>query len=200
MNSATSPTPAETYFPAIDGSRWKWRKTITIGDETGPLKPSVFTSTLESRLVGQEQVEGVLCFRVETADEFGSVVQTELLSIRPDGHYRHSMNKDRFTPPARILALPAKVGTHWKNSFTIQEMRLSTSSKIEAEETVTVPAGTFETIRVKVDAGLLTTTTWYAPGIGVVKQSVDKSIQSQRDDTELEEFTPGDAPSAPKSQ
>ena len=199
MNSATSTSPAETYFPASDGSRWKWKKTVTIGDETGPLKPTVFTSTLESRIVGQEHVDGIQCFRVEMVDEFGNVVQTEHLSIRPDGHYRHSMNKDQFTPPLRILALPAKVGTRWKNSCTVQGIRLSTSSNIEAEETITVPAGTFETIRVKVDAGLLTTTTWYAPGIGAVKQSVNKSIQSQRDDSELEAFTPGDAPPAPKS-
>ena len=189
---------SEQYFPSTEGGRWKWRATTTIGDRTGPLKPTVLEDSFESRIAGHEQIDGVQCLRIEKADRLGNVVQTECIAIRPDGHYRYRMNQDRFVPPIKVLALPAKVGTSWKGSYTVQGIRISLSSKIDAEESITVAAGTFKTIRVSVDAGLLKTTTWYAPGVGVVKQSVDKAIQSQRDDLELEEFTPGESPTTPK--
>jgi hypothetical protein len=71
-------------------------------------------------------------------------------------------NQDRFLPPIKVLALPAKVGLSRKGKYTAQGFQVSTTSKIIGEETVTVPAGSFKTIRVEVtpEPGLLTTTTW----------------------------------------
>jgi hypothetical protein len=198
VQAASSDALAETYFQASEGTRWKWRLTTTIGDGKGPLKPTVFTDSSESRIAGKEDIDGVMCFRIEKSDQFGNVVQTEWIAVRPDGHFRYRIDKDRFDPPPRILALPAKVGTKWKGTYSFRGVPISTSSRIEAEEAITVAAGTFQTIRVKVDAGLLTTTTWYAPGVGVVKQLVDKSIQLQKDEMELEEFTKGDTRAVPQ--
>ena len=63
------------------------------------------------------------------------------------------------------------------------------------EEEVTVPAGTFKAIPVtsQVDVGgrLLKNTSWYAPGVGVVK--VVMANDGNERVQELKEFTPGKA-------
>ena len=197
---AVSPEPqaAEppSFFPTAVGTRWKWESSTTIGDGKGPLAPTVLTSELQSRLAGHEEINGVKCARIEVTDSLGTVVQTEYMSVTPEGLFRHGMNQDRFDPPIKVLALPAKVGTTWKAKYTVQGIAVETSSKIAAQEAVTVPAGRFDTVRVEVEHSLLTTTTWYAPGVGVVKQLVDKPILSQKDELELQEFSSPDSNSA----
>ena len=104
------------------------------------------------------------------------------------------MNEDRFEPPVRLLALPAKVGATWSGKYTIQGIQVNISGTIAAQESVSVAAGRFDAVRVEFKPGLLTTISWYAPGIGVVKQSIDKPALSQRDDLELVEFSSPDSP------
>jgi hypothetical protein len=189
---ATNPS----FFPTAVGTRWTWHSTVTIGDDQGPIPATVITDTLVSRLAGYDEFNGTKCARIEVANEWGMVVQTEYLSFNADGIYRCGMNQDRFQPPIKVLAMPATVGTTWSGKYTIQGMQVETSSSIAVQEAVTVPAGRFDTVRVEVKHDLLTTTTWYAPGIGVVKQLVDKPVLAQKDSLELAEFSLPDSPAA----
>jgi hypothetical protein len=106
-----------------------------------------------------------------------------------------------FPPPARWV-----VGASWTNSFKVkisvsmgaqtmtQSGTMKIESKIAAEETIKVPAGTFSALKVtqtilrdmQMSIGgkstpiknTITTTTWYAKNVGVVK-SIASSITTQ---------------------
>jgi hypothetical protein len=100
-------TTVESYFPTAVGAKWKWRTKTTIGDNTGPLKPTVLTDTSESRIAGHEDINGVKCLRIEIMDRSGNLTQTEHLSIAADGHYRSAKIKiDFFRPSKYWLCLP----------------------------------------------------------------------------------------------
>lgn len=190
----TLPAAAPSSFiPTAVGTRWKWQSKTTVGDDKGPLRPTVFTSEQETRIVGHEDIQGKKCLRMEVTDDLGTVVQTEVISLEPEGVFRHRMNEDSFEPPIKVLALPATVGVTWKGHYTTQGIEVENTSTIAAQETVTVPAGTFDALRVEVEHPLVTTTTWYVPQIGVVKQVVDKPLLIQKDELELIEFDVSDS-------
>lgn len=97
--------------------------------------------------------------------------------------------------PAALLKLPAMEGETWTTERTVRGKGTVTTYTVGKEEEVTVPAGKYKAIPVTaaVDLGgtSLTTTTWYAIGVGVV-MSVNESRRS-RPRQELTEFSPGKA-------
>ena len=75
-----------------------------------------------------------------------------------------------------------EVGTKWETAYTMEQLgRVPTNYTVAGMETVTVPAGTFETYRVNYESTLntgekpylitqkTTGTKWYAPNVGLVK-------------------------------
>ena len=84
--------------------------------------------------------------------------------------------RHEYKPPYCLLKLPHKVGDKWGGDKETGEP-MTVAGKVEA---VKVPAGTFEAIRV--DQGPLTSS-WYAPGVGLVKYDYNGNKQ------ELKSFT-----------
>jgi hypothetical protein len=97
--------------------------------------------------------------------------------------------------PVPVLKLPAKVGDSWSSSESAEgKATVSSTHRVAAlDEEVEVPAGKFKAIRLEttidIDGRMLKkTTTWYAPGVGMVK-TVD-SGETERT-VVLKAFKPG---------
>jgi hypothetical protein len=80
----------------------------------------------------------------------------------------------RVTPPQILYAWPLAPGATWEQAFTVERPKNRTTEeirrtcKVEGEETVAVPAGSFETLRVtcrNVRTGRVDTERWYAPQV-----------------------------------
>lgn len=93
------------------------------------------------------------------------------------GHTYH------YLTPITWISTELTTGSEWTDevsyNFRQENIRLSRTSIIETEEPVTVPAGTFQALRIKVTIGYLQWTQWYARGIGMVKEHY-KSRFSER--------------------
>lgn len=155
---------AETeYYPLRVGTTWHYKS----GD-----------GKIIVRVVKHEKVGDVLCARLETTRD-GKVVGTEHLAVTDEGVYRHDLTQPDANgkmvthtpkPPIRVLKLPPKKGDNWKVDTDLAHGRFNID-----ESEVKVPAGTYQTIRVRSEDleinGLKPTFTWhYAKNIGMVKQ------------------------------
>jgi len=96
-----------------------------------------------------------------------------------DGALRHStVNgrvETRFDPPFLSVPFPLEVGKRWNPEYTRespmarQTTEMLLECRIDGEETVTVPAGTFQTFHVICNnqrSKSLNFELWYAPGVG----------------------------------
>ncbi len=92
---------------------------------------------------------------------------------------------NRYTPPWIPIAWPLTVGRTWESRFTEERVQDRQTSEITrscealAEETITVPAGTFSAIRIvcrNQRTGGMVYEQWYAP---VIKQLVREVWQQQ---------------------
>lgn len=176
-------TPAMRYYPLVTGATWTYRF-------TAPLE----TTTQTVRVETPELVEGtvVTAFKVVTEKAHGVVVTAWIedtgsqiirhreLSIDGDGDL---FGDERFTPGRPLLDevdYHLDAGSSWKTHYkdtitdsggTYQDCKTDQWELASGDDTVTVPAGTFHAIKVtRVDSG---TTTWYARGVGRVKQTGD---------------------------
>ena len=126
---------------------------------------------------GRESVGRFECFVYEIRT--GAVVQRLWVRAEADGlkHYRVQVNEQPFVDlddPAIHFPLPAKAGTRWE--YEVGGLfPVNYSGKVEAVETVDVPAGSFRCLRVRTtgtkDKVTITERiAWYAPGVGLVKE------------------------------
>jgi hypothetical protein len=121
--------------------------------------------------------------RFENTDGIDSVViksgSRESFYRREDGALRHStVNgrvESRYDPPFLSLPFPLEVGKQWHPDFTRERpaaqrtTELLLDCRVEGEESVTVPAGTFRTFHVICNnqrSKLLNFELWYAPEVG----------------------------------
>jgi hypothetical protein len=114
---------------------------------------------------------------------------------------RETLNANRkVEPPTPLLKLPCAKGDKWEVPFSLNgEKRGYCSMTVGGVEEVKVPAGTFRAVRVETVCTnaeknvICTSTSWYAPGVGLVRYAYDNG--STRD---LISFTPGEAAPAKK--
>jgi hypothetical protein len=172
------------YYPLKVGTTWHY----SAGD-------SKFTI----RVVRHEKVGAVLCALLETkrADK---VVGSEHLAVAADGVYRHDlMVMDKtpapqvLKPPMLVLKLPPKKGDSWKIDSKGDGKTFRGSFQV-GEQEITVPAGAYKTFRVasqdlEVNALKPAITTYFAEGIGMVKQTIE--MGDAKIEIELEKFEAG---------
>ncbi len=121
--------------------------------------------------------------RFENTDGIDSVVvksgSRESFYRREDGALRHStVNgrvESRFNPPFLSLPFPLEVGKEWHPDYA-RELPMARQTterlldcRVDGEESVTVPAGTFRTFHVICNnqrSKLLNFELWYAPEVG----------------------------------
>jgi len=131
-------------------------------------------------------------------------IRSSVIPINPRGHEGAPGGQYRFRdwfPPLWELKLPVAHGEPWTVAIVMKPKgeqvtfeQLCTFTAYGPEQ-VFVPAGTFIAIRVVKEDQLLWSgeTTWYAPGVGVVKSefSVGPRVQPRREEMVLTYFALG---------
>jgi hypothetical protein len=157
------------YFPTQVGTKWVYDAKREV-DAHGEV------------VTASEEKDGRLLVSVKTTDlnfaDHDSTTITQY-AVSKDGVFEVAYfleDKERvqkYDPPYCWLKLPHKDGNSWKDEP--HSKHVFVAKKVE---TVKVPAGTFEAIRVEVDTGAVS---WYAPGVGIVKHqynAIDKELKS----------------------
>jgi hypothetical protein len=169
---------APDYFPLKVGTKWSYELT------QGAKKTKV-----SSQIAKVETVDGKSLSLLETTIN-GEVAATEQLATTEAGVFRHRVNGIELTPPVCILKYPLKKDATWETEATIANEQLKIKGKVIDNEEVTVAAGKYKAFRVEVEtsaAGMRATTIfWFAPDVGVVKQTTENAGMTFT--AELEKF------------
>lgn len=188
---AQTPKPKEPppdYFPLRVGDWWKFKSTTADG------KQSEFTIKV---LSDEKQADGTTLILVETATSFQSIHDWY---SKPNGQVlmhrqafpKNAAMKVEYQPVRPYLKNPLSAGAAWqwkgKGMFGVE---IEESSQVTGAETVEVPAGKFQAMKVitKVVQGgtPVTKTYWYANWIGLVKSMTDTG--SVKSTSELVEYS-----------
>jgi hypothetical protein len=219
---AKTPPPNSmiAFLPLAPGAKWKWSlkvddrqpvamewhcvRQVHVGKGPGP------TSGLD---VAIDQSAEDLCWEVRTLR--GTYRSWQYWAARKDGIYRFS---NRYlggmrgvTPrqPTKIIPGPLGISTKWKWTETgslstegssdypkKRELAKHYEGSIEAmSEKVTVPAGTFDAIRLEFKMkskmfGNTNETMWLSRGTGIIKRVVRYSTGASRHVYELQSYSP----------
>jgi len=166
-------------YPHQNGNQWECKTTLTVGNSVNStsIMKRYFDgeTTLSNGLVAQN-----LCTSYETSSAgvmaikriklFASPSSTSLYCVTGTGVYNYGTITYPTTEAAYLLPLPLDVGDIW----TIVE---NLTCEVIGEEEITVPAGTFRTLKVEVNifgssgADQSDYYEWYADGVGLVKSS-----------------------------
>jgi hypothetical protein len=170
---------APDYFPLKVGTKWHYRA------EVGGKMLQV-----TNRIAKIEKIDGKPVALLETVLG-GQVTATEHLRATPKGVFRYRYNGMDVSPPLCLLRYPVKKGDSWESELKIGGEQLKAMCRVGTED-IKVPAGKYKTVTSRVDAdagGLrISTTCWFAPGVGMVKQTAD--IGGQMITLELEKYEP----------
>jgi hypothetical protein len=165
-STVAAPTPAPSLFPLVVGAQW-----VRVNEDG---------VQATSRVTGSKTVGGKQCMVIERkAVERGrertthvcylstatEVVLLEFTSQRGEARVSN--------PPRPILKLPPRAGQTWSWSPADSAFELKITEKWIGEESIKVKAGTFrawklQTVAIGEDSEI-TTLTWYAPGVGMVR-------------------------------
>ena len=152
--------PGSEYYPLKVGTQW----TYEIG-----------TVQVTMRVAKHEKVGDVMCGVVESSVD-GKVVATEHISAGENGVFRHTFNGQKASEPLCILKLPAKKDQTWAFNAKIANETVKGTFK-SGEEEITVPAGKYKTVTAfttecEINGNKAEFKYWFAPGVGVVKQTM----------------------------
>ena len=168
------------YLPLKEGLKWHYQL------EANGQKLQIVT-----QIAKIEAINGESLARFETVVN-GNVAASEHYSVTTKGIFRHRFNGVEIQPPVCVLKFPVKNGASWESEHKIGEQAAKMGCRVASEE-VEVPAGKFKTVSVQVvadAAGMkITTTYWFAAGIGIVKQVAE--IAGQKVDLKLEKIERG---------
>ena len=164
--SSEASRPAPSLQPAV-APVWKLGDEWSFQQESPPEK-----LTYVDVLSREETVDGIQCYVIASAGSEYYYRRTDIaLYLRRDSSggtvYRH-------VPPHAFLAWPMMVGKEWQETTNRERPQIPQSEefrlvmRIEATETVTVPAGTFDTFKIvrrNNRTGLVDGEFWYSPDV-----------------------------------
>ena len=181
-SGGASSTGSKDYFPLNVGDSWKYRSTTADG------KQSEFTI----KVLNEEKENGNTLYLVETVSTFQPIHDWY---SKPNGwvlmhhqEYVKTGQKAEYQPTKQFLKNPLTSGDSWQwKGKGMMGLEIDESNEVSGPETVTVPAGKFEAMKVMtrvVQGGApVTKTYWYAAGVGLVKSMTDTG--SVKSTTEL---------------
>ncbi len=149
------------YFPLKVGTEWEYK---------GSGQKYVV------RVTKHEKVDTTLCAVVETTADNTTIV--EYYTVTDDGVVRLTWNNAKADPPVLVLKLPPRKGESWKVQSKVGNLTIK-ATYTEGEESVEVPfakytnAVTVSSSDCEVEDKKFGVTTWYASGVGMVKQVID---------------------------
>ncbi len=138
----------------VPGDRWVYQSGI------GKQSLTVTGVKADGTIVAEIDTPSLGGLEIRFTKEWNPVMQPQ--SLAGQTAYFH------YDPPVCVLpAAPWKVGQEWscqsKYDFNNNAGTVAVSGKIEGMEKVTVPAGSFDALRVKETVGGVATVAWYAP-------------------------------------
>lgn len=162
---AQDPPPGEDLFPLAVGTAWTYR--VSGQDERFVV-----------RAVREEMVGEKMCVLLE-ASLRDRVVATEHLAFTKVGLCRFRADKEDIEPHVCILKPGAARGTTWRPKYQLAGRPAAATFRMQGQEEVSVPAGKYKAVVVQASMGEGTawwvqTRSWYAPGVGLVKQTVEE--------------------------
>jgi hypothetical protein len=208
---------ANTYYPVREGATWSYKSTggpageYTFTDTITSVRPDGFT--LSTQIAGLTRPQGWSCTPEGLAGlQFGGAPAAMLNSQNIQLNFVVT-NSTGVTFPGQI-----NPGDRWQQTVDLagevtamnEEAQATGSVRMDfsaaGNESVTVPAGTFEALRVEVDITLNVNASyeginlpvsfsgdysyWFAPGVGWIKSSGTGSVlgTSFSDTTELQSY------------
>lgn len=174
-------------FPMREGAAWVYGYEI-VKEVPGSGKVSQngkVTLDLFKVTTGASAIDGTLDYK-DTNESTGTVGTVEIqfgldktnntFTSAPTG----GINPDLFLSPEKI-PLPMKVGNKW--NYILSGTSLRVNATVEATESITVTAGTFQAYKVvyssttlngSAGAGSIEITKWFAKDVGLVKMIYDQ--------------------------
>lgn len=150
------------YMPLKVGNKWVYK--VDFGGQN---------LSITQKVTKIEKKNGQDVASVES-DVNGQTIAEQTAS-NDKGVFRYSFQGMPVDPPVQALKLPVKKGETWDAKFKIQDQEQKATMKTEGEEDVTVPAGKYKAVLVSADMELMgqkiTIKSWFAPGVGIVKQT-----------------------------
>ena len=159
--SGADKAPGSDYYPLKIGTQWTY--------QIGPVEVTM-------RVAKHEKVGDVMCGVVESSVD-GKVVATEHISAGENGVFRHTFNGQKASEPLCILKLPVKKDQEWAFNAKIANETVKGKFK-SGEEEITVPSGKYKavtsfTTECELNGNKAEFKYWFAPGVGVVKQTMN---------------------------
>jgi hypothetical protein len=169
--TACSGDPSQSglvYYPMFIGSSWKYEMS---GHK------QLIGKIIETKAIRKEKVGFTDCTVLEAYLD-GQRVATEHLSASKKGIFRHSLNEERISTPVCLMKFPYKRGAKWEETYNTREYGKVKFVVDSTDEDVTVPYGKVHALRSDLRAykgsqEVLSTTYWFAKGMGMVKQTVN---------------------------
>jgi hypothetical protein len=165
--------PDSPYYPLRPGAQWTYRS----GEQKVML-----------RVTKLEKVGDALCAVLETKRGDGLPI-TEHLGVRKDGLYRFKALTFPLEPPLCVLKLPPQKGASWTLDSRLGADVVKGTSTLDEME-ITVPFGKVNALVVKTELPRgdqkFTITTYFARGVGMVKQT--QNLGGKEITLELETF------------
>ena len=158
------------YYPTTVGAKWVY-------DDNG-----------RDHVLVISKVEDRKAAKVVTVEHDDGKRRTvdEVMEVSEGGLARLACGGEPFGVPLVMLKGPFRAGTTWENKTA----GIEGTDTIGAVETIKVPAGTFEAVRVDAEYTLanqpMSYTAWYAPNVGLLKMTEGDKVLWL-----LKSFTPG---------
>ena len=153
---AAAPALAQTVDApvVVPGDRWVYQSGI------GKQSLTVTRVEADGTIVAEIDTPSLGGIEIRFAKGWNPMVQPQAIAGRTIFFH--------YDPPVCVMPpAPWSVGQEWscqsKYDFNNNVGTVAVSGKIEAMEKVTVPAGSFDALRVKETVGGVPTVTWYAP-------------------------------------
>ena len=185
QESATKETTKEKqpdYYPLKVGTKWHYQV-----DAGGGQK-----ATVVYRIAKIEKVDGKPMAVLEALVN-EEVQATEHVGVESGGVYRYRLKSMELSPPVCLLKYPVKEGSSWETETKIGTREITVIGREGGTEEVQVPAGKYQAVSVKIETTVkgnkVSTTYWFAPDVGIVKQSM--GIPGRSLNMELVKFEAG---------
>ncbi len=181
-----------TYFPIDDGASWQYSASLQRTDSDGVLQGAPERASSQLRVLPSQALNGreVVPISVQLGARYATNYHlvdstgVHLIGVQASGEH-----EPKLTPDAFVLRYPLVAGRSWDDTgysvFLDPPAEVTGETRVVAlDATVSVPAGTYtgclevhfsadEEVKVNQDPGLarlsVDTTSWYAPGVGMVK-------------------------------
>lgn len=160
---------AASLLPTTEGTTWDY----DVREQ--PARPDAF-STLSVRISGTEQLGRKELLKLET-HAGDTLTKTELVEVNDAGIrlYRRTSAERKTVvsnPPQTLVPASLQIGTKWELDDRAAETEMHQQFTVAAQESVTVPAGTYQAYRLHCEQPWPLSTTidrWFVPGVGFVK-------------------------------